>query len=309
MRYFSLLLVNACLFHLFGCTVSQGPSPSEEGTAAQRLEDDDDDCGCDGLPRTVAGFDLPESAYWDEGSDAWYVSSMGGSFLDKDGVGWISKLSRCGDVIEAQWVSGLDSPKGLRSANGKLYVGDVDQLVIIDITTKAVTKIAAPGAVLLNDPAVAPDGSVYVTDVFANTIWRFRNGTGTIFFSSPLLDLPNGLLFDKGDLLIASTGTLAPPITLGKVWRLDLQKKTLSQYGSFEDKMDGIERYRNGYLVSVTGTSTVHFVTKKGSSVVHDFSADGLSAINDIGLDRDDGVLAVPAYLDGTVTFYPLGDD
>jgi len=262
--------------------------------------------GCGPLPRTVTGFDTPESAYWDEGTDAWYVSNMAGSPVDKDGVGWISKLDRCGAIVEARWVDGLNAPKGIRVAKGKLYNADLDELVVVDLATKAVTKIPAPGAILLNDPSVAADGSVYVPDTFSNTIWRFKDGQGSVFFSSPLLDLPNGSIVDGDALVIASTGALAPPITLGKIWKLDLHDKELTEFGTFQAKMDGIERYKNGYLVSETGTSTVFFATKHGSSVVHDFSQDGLSAINDIGLDRARKLLAVPAYLDDTVTFYPL---
>lgn len=277
--------------------------PAEGSPTLATLADEADACA---FPRTVSGFSVPESAYWDQGSSAWYVSNMAGSPIEKDGVGWISKLDRCGDIVEEKWVDGLNAPKGIRVANGKLYTADLDELVVVDMATRGVTKIPAPGAILLNDPSVADDGSVYVPDTFANTIWRFAGGQGSIFFSSPLLDFPNGSIVDGDTLIIASTGTLAPPFTQGKVWRLDLRTKALSQYGTFAAKMDGIERYKNGYLISETGTSTVFFVNDKGSRIVRDFTADGLTAINDIGLDRDRQLLAVPAYLDGTVTFWPL---
>jgi hypothetical protein len=300
------LVAVACLSLLAaaGCAASDPADPAIDAPGALPLSTQVDGCGA--YPRTVTGFDTPESAYWDEGTSSWYVSNMAGSPIEKDGVGWISKLDRCGNLVEAHWIDGLNAPKGIRVANGKLYNADLDELVVVDLATKAVTKIPAPGAVLLNDPSVADDGSVYVPDTFGNTVWRFKDGQGSIFVSSPLLDLPNGSIVDGNDLVVASTGTLAPPITQGKIWKIDLRTRALAQFGSFEAKMDGIERYKNGYLVSETGTSTVFWVTASSSTVVRDFAPDGLSAINDIGLDLDRKLLAVPAYIEGTVTFWPL---
>ncbi|APR80274.1 periplasmic ATP/GTP-binding protein [Minicystis rosea] len=298
----SSLLIASSLLAVPGCIAGDVDDPTTIAAAEAPLSHDDDCCAA--FPRTVSGFDTPESAYWDEGTDAWYVTNMAGSPIEKDGVGWISKLDRCGNIVNAKWVSGLNAPKGIRIANGKLYTSDMDELVVVDLATKAVTKIPAPGAILLNDPSVGPDGSVYAPDTFGNTIWRFKNGQASIFVSSPLLDLPNGSIVKGNDLIIASTGALVPPITQGKVWKIDLHTKAMTQYGTFEAKMDGIERYKNGYLIG--DSTTVYFVTANGSSVVHDFTADGLDAINDIGLDPERKLLAVPAYLNHTVTFYPL---
>jgi hypothetical protein len=62
----------------------------------------------------VSGFSVPESAYWDATTDSWYVSNMAGSPIDHDGVGWISKLDRCGNIVEEKWVDGLNAPKDPR---------------------------------------------------------------------------------------------------------------------------------------------------------------------------------------------------
>lgn len=62
-------------------------------------------------------LDAPESAYFDEGSQAWYVSSLGGGSvtLEEDNYGWISKLDKNGKIIKSRWVEGLNAPTGMAS--------------------------------------------------------------------------------------------------------------------------------------------------------------------------------------------------
>ena len=61
------------------------------------------------------------------------MSSINGQILEKDGNGYISRLSPDGKVVSAKWVTGLNAPKGLRSAGGVLWVADIDEVVAIDI--------------------------------------------------------------------------------------------------------------------------------------------------------------------------------
>ena len=73
---------------------------------------------------TLTGdFAAPESAYYHAGSNAVFVSSINGQILEKDGNGYISRLSPDGKMVNAKWVTGLNAPKGLRSLGGTL-VGD-----------------------------------------------------------------------------------------------------------------------------------------------------------------------------------------
>ena len=61
-------------------------------------------------------FAAPESAYYDAASKAVFVSSINGQILERDGNGYISRLTPDGKVVSAKWVTGLNAPKGLRSA-------------------------------------------------------------------------------------------------------------------------------------------------------------------------------------------------
>jgi hypothetical protein len=83
----------------------------------------------------TAGFAAPESAYYDAASNAVFVSSINGQILDKDGNGYISRLTPAGVVVSEKWATGLHAPKGLRSAGGVLYASDIDEVVGIEIAS------------------------------------------------------------------------------------------------------------------------------------------------------------------------------
>jgi hypothetical protein len=81
----------------------------------------------------TTGLKHPESALPDPTATFAYVSNVNGQPLDKDGNGFISKVSlKDGKALEVEWAKGLDAPKGLALANGHLYAADIDKLVEID---------------------------------------------------------------------------------------------------------------------------------------------------------------------------------
>ncbi len=82
-----------------------------------------------------ATLKTPESVYFDAKRKVLYVSNIDGEPWTADGKGSIGKVGLDGKVIAAEWVSGLDCPKGMAlSDDGKwLYVGDCGGLVVIDI--------------------------------------------------------------------------------------------------------------------------------------------------------------------------------
>jgi sugar lactone lactonase YvrE len=113
----------------------------------------------------TSGFQAPESAYYDAASKAIFVSSINGQILERDGNGYISRLTPDGEVVNAKWVTGLNAPKGLRSSGGTLWVSDIDEVVAVDISSGKITqRVKIDGAQFLNDLATGPDGTVYVSD-------------------------------------------------------------------------------------------------------------------------------------------------
>src|SRR5215471_5062361 len=103
------------------------------------------------------GLAQPESVVEDPTTGVIYVSNINGAVMQKDGNGFISRLTADGKMLERQWVKGLNSPTGLALRDRTLY--------------------DAKGAVFLNDVAVDDAGTAYVSDTPMNTIWRLNDGS------------------------------------------------------------------------------------------------------------------------------------
>jgi hypothetical protein len=161
----------------------------------------------------TTGFAAPESAYYDAASSAVFVSSINGQILEKDGNGYISRLSLDGKMVAEKWATGVHAPKGLRSARGVLYAADIDSVVGFDIKSgKEVSRVVVAGAQFLNDLATAPDGTVYVSDSAALKIFEVRGSTSSVFVEgADVVEQPNGLLVDGARLILGTIGPAPVP--------------------------------------------------------------------------------------------------
>jgi len=267
----------------------------------------------------VSGFTYPESVWWDGETGSFFVTNFGGSTLDpagRDPDGFVSKLNGEGRRVAAKWVTGLRSPKGMRRHADGLYVADVGQLVVIDV---AAGKIADTidldplGAKLPNDVAVnEATGDIFVSDTFANAIYRVPSGSRTpeLWLSSPDLEGPNGLLVDGGNLLVAAYGRDLDPSTgkpkqTGRVLVVDLASKAIAPLGGMAPvgQCDGIEKQGDSYLVTDNPGGRLLRVGSNGS--VAELNKD-LKNPADLGWRPGDGVLAVPELSAGDVKFLTI---
>lgn len=220
------------------------------------------------------GIKAPESAYLDEASGTLFLSQIGDGGGDgKDGDGWISKLSTDGKVVVNKWVTGLDSPKGIRSHKGTLWVSDIDQLVAIDIAKGQITKrVKIEGAKFLNDVACGEDGTVYVSDMPMSRVFQYKDDKLSLFAEGPELENPNGLLVDGDKLILGGWGTgIKSDFTVetpGRLLALDLKTKKVTPITPKPlGNLDGIERDgQGGYTVTDWKAGKVFHVAKNGDS-------------------------------------------
>ena len=160
-----------------------------------------------GLLWETSGFIAPESVVADTTRHELYVSNMGAHEKDSPpGDGFISRVSADGKMLQQKWVTGLDNPKGLALANGRLYAGDDKDLVEIDIAAGKIINRYAPedGPGGFNDCTADPAGNVYVCSGRLLTIFRLHQGK-----FEPWLKLDrsktgslNGLRAEKDRLLL-----------------------------------------------------------------------------------------------------------
>ena len=163
----------------------------------------------------TADIAAPESAVYDAASNSVFVSNINGGVTDKDGNGYISRLTPDGRVVNAKWATGLNGPKGLRGVRGTLWAADIDEVVGIEIASGRITsRVKIDGASFLNDLATAPDGTIYVSDSMKARIYVVKDGKASIFVEGEdLIETPNGVLVDGKRVIVGSMGlgVFGPP--------------------------------------------------------------------------------------------------
>ncbi len=195
------------LLQFVGCSPRYNPSapPANGNTTSTSV------VSADSPPivwQITEGLQAPESAFYDAESGFLFLSQGGGGGGDeKDDDGWVSKLTLDGEMVNDKWVTGFNSPKGLRSHGGTLWVSDIDRIVAIDIEQGIISsEVQITDATFLNDLACGPDGAVYVVDMVASRIYRFHDGQLSVFIEGEEIDHPNGLLVHEEKLYMAGWG-------------------------------------------------------------------------------------------------------
>jgi hypothetical protein len=174
----------------------------------------------------VSGFSTPESVLHDEADDVYLVSNIDGGPHDRDGNGFISRVSPAGEVQALRWIDGaaegveLNAPKGMALLGDRLYVADIDCVRVFDRTTGAPAGEHCPeGATFLNGVA-ADDDLVYVTDSGiragdagfepsgTDAVYRI-DGDGTITTVAEGVELgaPNGIAFGPRGGFVVTFGS------------------------------------------------------------------------------------------------------
>lgn len=220
------------------------------------------------------GFISPESAIYDEARGVIYVSNLGTRGKDAvPGDGFISRLSPSGELLEQKWVTGFDNPKGVTLANGRLYVGDDNDLVEIDINAGEIVArhIPADGPGRFNDVTADPLGNVYVCSGRLHTIFRLHGNT---FEPWVKLDRAqtgglNGLRAEADRLLLGgwTLKNAQGEEQLGHLSTVDYATKQVGRIGNQPiSRIDGIEPDgAGGYTVTDWVTGQVSAVTANGA--------------------------------------------
>jgi hypothetical protein len=246
------------------------------------------------------GFDMPESVAYDPTTDRLIVSVMNGAPNAVDGNGHLALLSTGGKLIDANWATGMDAPKGLALMDGKVFAADLTSLRVVDAGTgELLQSLPAEGAVFLND--VTTNGSeVFVSDMMTNTIWHYANGTFEKWLESPVLNHPNGLYWDDDLLLVGTWGkglkddftTEAP----GSLLAIDPATKSISVVAQDVGNIDGITRLNGKLVLNDWITGKVFEIGTDGATTEILNEPAGLADIS-----ARNGVLYLPHMLEGKI--------
>jgi len=274
------------------------------------------------LWETTSDLKTPESVIYAPKQNVLFVSNIDGKPDQKDQQGFISKVSPSnGSIIELNWITGLNAPKGMAVSNNKLYVSDITDLVEIDIENgKIIKRFNAPGSAFLNDVVLDNQGNIYVSDTITDTIYKLDtnlgNGTSSlqVWLQSPQLNGPNGLYVDnnKNRLIIASLGDFSKPGAGIEV--IDLKNKTISSLG--KERMTSPFGGLDGIVSDTTGMH--YYITDNPAGKVYTVNADGTGyrtlidlqtqGSADLGVIPDQSTIIIPLMQENKLAAYKLAE-
>ncbi len=242
---------------------------------------------------------IPESVLYHEKSDILFVANINGVPTEKDGNGYISKLSKEGAIIQLKWITGLNAPKGMGIFEGKLYVADIDQLVEIDLLTGKINKqYPAKKAKFLNDVAIDKDGNVYVSDTKSNLIYCLKDEKLEIWLSVGNLFNPNGLFIDNNDLLVGCNNY---------VISVELATKHVRTFIAETGSIDGLVKINENQYIISDWIGNIYLISKTEPKVLLlSTLTDNINAA-DMEYIKDKKLLIVPTFSDNRIMAYELG--
>ena len=253
------------------------------------------------LWETDSVLKVPESVLYDAHNKVLYVANIDGTQpWGKDGKGSIGKVGLDGKVIAVDWVSGLNAPKGMGLYNGKLYVADLSEIVVIDIAKGVIAEMIPLNATGLNDITISPDGKLYVSDSRMKKVHMVplnAPASNEAILDSTQLKGPNGVLFHNGTLYVLDAGSM---------FKMDKSGVLIKLSEGMEGGTDGIEHVTgNEFLVS-TWSGVVYYVKADGSKdVLMDGRAQKINSA-DIGYDAKKRIVYVPTFWKNTVAAYEV---
>lgn len=248
------------------------------------------------LWQTDSVLKVPESVWFDGEHKLLYFSNIDGDASAKDGKGSIGKLGLDGKIIKIDWVSGLEAPKGLGLYKGRLYVADIDNVVVIDVAKEAIIKkIPIEGAQFLNDITVDDNGTVYVSDSQTGKIHVIKNDNASTYLEG--FKRPNGLLAAGSDLYVLASGEL---------FKVGSDKKQVKLAEGMEASTDGIVQVSNGEFLVSAWIGVIYYVKADGSKQQLLDTRAEKSNTADIGYDAKNKIVYVPTFLKKSVAAYQL---
>ena len=247
-------------------------------------------------------FKVPESVRFDAKNKVLYVANIEGKEpWGADGKGSIGKLGLDGKIINVDWVTGLQAPKGMDIYNDRLYVADLTNIIVIDIATaKIVRKINVADAKGLNDISIDATGVIYVTDSQGKRLYRVEENSPAIMLDT--LAGPNGVLDNGKNLFLLNNGGMY------KVNQLNHNALSMIADG-MEGGTDGIEHVKDDDFIVSCWAGHVWYINGDGrKEMLFDGKSLGKNTA-DIGYDPVNKMVYVPTFWKNSVIAFELSEN
>jgi len=141
----------------------------------------------------------PHSVVYDAARQSIYVCNEARSGGAGDGRGFVSRVSRAGEIVDLEWVTGLVEPKDMALRGDRLYVSGSTELIEVDVEKARVRgRYLNDTAVDLKSVVALPSGAVYVADKGADRVFELKDGIFGEFIKDSRFDGASGMvLVDK----------------------------------------------------------------------------------------------------------------
>ena len=247
------------------------------------------------LWETDSVLKVPESVLFDGDNKVLYAANIDGTDpWARDGKGSIAKVGLDGKVIATEWVSGLNAPKGMGLYKGKLYVADMNELLVIDIASGKIEKrIVVTGAEGLNDVSVSKSGTIYVSDSKLKKVFVVKDGVSELFLDN--LKGPNGVLMHGDDFYLLDAGGM---------FKMNKDKTLTRITDGMDGGTDGIENISGNDFIVSCWQGVVWYVNADGSKEQLLDSRGDKKNSADIGIDAKNKIIYVPTFWRNTIVAY-----
>jgi hypothetical protein len=224
-----------------------------------------------------------------------YTSLINGEPWVKDGKGSIGKVSLTGKIINANWITGLNAPKGMAIKGDILYVADMDELIAINISGNKIDhRIKVTGSENLNDVSIDSKGAIYITDSKQGNVYKVINNVSSLAYEG--IRGANGVKAIGDKVYIAGNGLYVSEGG-GKPTKL-----TDLPHGG-----DGIEPIGNGDFLVTEWAGYFYYVKADGTKqLLLDTHASPTYKTADIGYDPVTHTVYVPTFSAKSIVAYKL---
>jgi len=270
-RWVSLFLL--ALFGLASC----GQVPEKDA----RLEPAPEEELGPAFSLTLAGvgFSTPESVLHDRDADVYLVANINGLAADRDGNGFISRVSPLGEVLELTWIDGtqlgvtLNAPKGMTLVADTLFVTDIDCIRRFHrVTGVPFRELCLEEATFLNDLTSTDRGDLYFSDSGSS------ESPGAVYLLRQTADVPQKVALADGTVLEGESlggpngvfadrrGLYVTTFRSGEIFRVTPEGERLQMIFPSEMGLDGIVCLEErGFLFTSWGDSAVYWIHSDGT--------------------------------------------
>jgi sugar lactone lactonase YvrE len=219
-----------------------------------------------------------------------------------DGNGFISKVRLDGSIENLEWVRNLNAPKGSALFGNKLYVTDINRVVVINVETgEIISEHSDPQAIFLNDVAVDHEGKVYISDYSGKNsiIYHLNQENLDIWVKGSEIDKPNGLYISGNELIVGNSGD-------GKIKAIHLEKKTIRTVSVVGSGIDGLKMDGEGNFIVSDWAGKTSWISKEGQVIELINTTQQKINAADLEFIVKKNLIIIPTFFDNRLVAYEL---